>query len=307
MEEGAGSMFFNLLRSPLGIISGGRGFRGLFSKNEPVEETEEAMKEELMSMLNFEQEKGSVNLFEKEMMKRVLKLYDTKAKEVMVPRTSVFAVNIEDSASEIIDAIIEERYSRVPIYEKEIDNIIGVIHIKDLFAQMRKGNLDCINLRGMMKTPYFVHEYKSIDGIFLEMQKLHTHMALVIDEYGGFSGIITIEDLVEEIVGDISDEDDDEEVNQPLVKISDNTYKVDGLTSISDINELLDTDLPTDLNETIGGLLVGMLGGIPNLEEQGESGKAAFGSVELKALKVSDKRIESLLLKLSPRKLLDIS
>lgn len=307
MEEGAGSMFFNLLRSPLGIISGGRGFRGLFSKNEPIEETEEAMKEELLTMLNFEQEKGSVNLFEKEMMKRVLKLYDTKAKEVMVPRTSVFAVNIEDSASDIIDAIIEERYSRVPIYEKEIDNIIGVVHIKDIFAQMRKGNPDCINIRGIMKTPYFVHEYKSIDEIFLEMQKIHTHMALVIDEYGGFSGIITIEDLVEEIVGDISDEDDDVEVNQPLIKISDNTYKVDGLTSISDINELLDTDLPTDINETIGGLLVGMLGGIPNVENEVNNIKAVFAGVELKALKVSDKRIESLLLKLVPRKFLDIS
>lgn len=307
MDEGAGSMFFNLLRSPLGIISGGRGFRGLFSKNEPIEETEEAMKEELMTMLNIEQQKGSVNLFEKEMMKRVLKLYDTKAKEVMVPRTSVFAVNIEDDTSDIIDAIIEERYSRVPIYEKEIDNIVGVVHIKDIFAQMRKGNLDSINIKGIMKTPYFVHEYKSIDEIFLEMQKLRTHMALVIDEYGGFSGIITIEDLVEEIVGDISDEDDDDDALQPLVKISDNTYKVDGLTSISDINELLDTDLPTDINETIGGLLVGTLGGIPNLEDEEEHGKAVFGQVELKAIKVSDKRIETLLLRLSPRKLLDIS
>ena len=307
MDEGAGSMFFNFLRTPLGIISGGRGFRGLFSKNEPIEETEEAMKEELMTMLNIEQQKGSVNLFEKEMMKRVLKLYDTKAKEVMVPRTSVFAVNIEDDASDIIDAIIEERYSRVPIYEKEIDNIVGVVHIKDIFAQMRKGNLDCINIKGIMKTPYFVHEYKSIDQIFLEMQKLRTHMALVIDEYGGFSGIITIEDLVEEIVGDIADEDDEDDVLQPLVKISENTYKVDGLTSISDINELLDTDLPTDINETIGGLLVGTLGGIPNLEVEEGNGKAVFGQVELKALKVSDKRIETLLLRLTPRKFLDIS
>ena len=157
-----------------------------------------------------------------------------------------------------------------------------------------------------MKQPYFVHEYKSIDEIFLEMQKNRTHMALVIDEYGGFSGIITIEDLVEEIVGDISDEDDEYEVDEPIFRISENTYKVDGLTSISDVNELLEIELPTDVNDTIGGLLLGTLGKIPNLEEENEETKAFFDDVELKAIKVSDKRIETLLVKLRPKSFLDI-
>ena len=306
MEDGVGSTLRNLLKSPLGIISGGRGFKGIFSKNEQSEETEEALKEELITILDEEEGKGAVNLFEKEMIKRVLKLYETKAKEIMIPRTSVFAVNIEDDVCDIIDEIIEERYSRVPVYEKDIDNIIGVVHIKDLFAQMRKGNIDCINLRGIMKQPYFVHEYKSIDEIFLEMQKNRTHMALVIDEYGGFSGIITIEDLVEEIVGDISDEDDEYEVDEPIFRISENTYKVDGLTSISDVNELLEIELPTDVNDTIGGLVLGTLGKIPNLEEENEGTKAFFDEVELKAIKVSDKRIETLLVKLKPKSFLDI-
>jgi len=151
-----------------------------------------------------------------------------------------------------------------------------------------------------------VHEYKSIDEIFLEMQKNRTHMALVIDEYGGFSGIITIEDLVEEIVGDISDEDDEYEVDEPIFRISENTYKVDGLTSISDVNELLEIELPTDVNDTIGGLLLGTLGKIPNLEEENEETNAFFDDVELKAIKVSDKRIETLLVKLRPKSFLDI-
>ena len=306
MEDGVGSTWRNFLRSPLGIISGGRGFKGIFSKNEPYRETEEELKEDLITILDEEEGKGSVNLFEKEMIKRVLKLYDTKAKEIMVPRTSVFAVDIEDDASDIIDEIIEERYSRVPVYEKDIDNIIGVVHIKDIFAQMRKGNLDLINLKGIMKQPYFVHEYKSIDEIFLEMQKNRTHMALVIDEYGGFSGIITIEDLVEEIVGDISDEDDEYETDKPIVKISDNTYKVGGLTSISDVNELLKIGLPTDVNETIGGLLLGILGKIPKLEDDNDETKAFFDEVELKAIKVNDKRIESLLVKLKPKVFLEM-
>ena len=290
MEDGGGSTLRNLLKSPLGIISGGRGFKGIFSKNDQSEETEEALKEELITILDEEEGKGAVNLFEKEMIKRVLKLYETKAKEIMIPRTSVFAVNIEDDVCDIIDEIIEERYSRVPVYEKDIDNIIGVVHIKDLFAQMRKGNIDCINLRGIMKQPYFVHEYKSIDEIFLEMQKNRTHMALVIDEYGGFSGIITIEDLVEEIVGDISDEDDEYEVDEPIFRIS----------------ELLEIELPTEVNDTIGGLLLGTLGKIPNLEEENEETKAFFDDVELKAIKVSDKRIETLLVKLRPKSFLDI-
>ena len=107
MEDGVGSTWRNFLRSPLGIISGGRGFKGIFSKNEPYRETEEELKEDLITILDEEEGKGSVNLFEKEMIKRVLKLYDTKAKEIMVPRTSVFAVDIEDDASDIIDEIIE--------------------------------------------------------------------------------------------------------------------------------------------------------------------------------------------------------
>ena len=306
MEDGVGSTLRNFLRSPLGIISGGRGFKGIFSKYEPAKETEEELKEELITILDEEQGKGSVNLFEKEMIKRVLKLYDTKAKEIMIPRTSVFAVDIEDDACDIIDEIIEERYSRVPVYEKGIDNIIGVVHIKDIFAQMRKGNLDCINLKGIMKQPYFVHEYKSIDEIFLEMQKNRTHMALVIDEYGGFSGIITIEDLVEEIVGDISDEDDEYDTETPIVKISDSTYKVDGLTSISDVNELLSIDLPTDVNETIGGLLLSILGKIPCLQEENNETKANFDEVELKEIRVNEKRIETLLVKLKPKNFLEI-
>ena len=306
MEDGVGSTWRNFLRSPLGIISGGRGFKGIFSKNEPYRETEEELKEDLITILDEEEGKGSVNLFEKEMIKRVLKLYDTKAKEIMVPRTSVFAVDIEDDASDIIDEIIEERYSRVPVYEKDIDNIIGVVHIKDIFAQMRKGNLDLINLKGIMKQPYFVHEYKSIDEIFLEMQKNRTHMALVIDEYGGFSGIITIEDLVEEIVGDISDEDDEYETDKPIVKIGDNTYKVGGLTSISDVNELLKIGLPTDVNETIGGLLLSILGKIPCLQEENNETKANFDEVELKAIRVNEKRIETLLVKLKPKNFLEI-
>lgn len=301
MEDGVGSTFFDMLKTPLGIISGGRGLKNIFTKADHPEETEETLKEELITILDEEEEKGAVNLFEKEMIKNVLKLYETKAKEIMIPRTSVFTVNIEDETSEVIDRIIEERYSRVPVYEKEIDNIIGVIHIKDLLEASRKGDLDNIDIRALMKKPYFIHEYKSIDELFLEMKKLRNHMALVIDEYGGFSGIITIEDLVEEIVGDISDEDDDVIEEEEIVKINDRTYEVDGLTSISDINDMLDIDLSTDTNETIGGLLLATLGKIPDFENPDDIRVADFEHISLEALFVSDKRIEKLILRVKDR------
>ena len=301
MEDGVGRTFFEMLRTPLGIISGGRGLKNIFAKADHPEDTEEMLKEELITILDEEEEKGAVNLFEKEMIKNVLKLYETKTKEIMIPRTSVFTVNIEDETSEIIDRIIEERYSRVPVYEKEIDNIIGVLHIKDLLEASRKGDLDNIDIRSLMRKPYFIHEYMSIDELFLQMKKLRNHMALVIDEYGGFSGIITIEDLVEEIVGDISDEDDDIIEEEEIVKINDEIYEIEGLTSISDINDMLNIDLPTDTNETIGGLLLATLGKIPDLSNPEDVKIAEFEHVNLEAIFVSDKRIEKLILRVKDR------
>ena len=291
MEDGVGSTLRNLLKSPLGIISGGRGFKGIFSKNEQSEETEEALKEELITILDEEEGKGAVNLFEKEMIKRVLKLYETKAKEIMIPRTSVFAVNIEDDVCDIIDEIIEERYSRVPVYEKDIDNIIGVVHIKDLFAQMRKGNIDCINLRGIMKQPYFVHEYKSIDEIFLEMQKNRTHMALVIDEYGGFSGIITIEDLVEEIFGDIEDEHDN--TSYISKQIDEREYVLSARLEIEKVNETYGLDLPeSDDYLTVGGLILNQYQSFPKLHELVRVGRYQFKIIKVTATKIELVRLK---------------
>ena len=262
------------------------------------------LKEELISILEEDEViKSVVNEFEISTMTRILRLDEVRAKDVMVPRTSAFAVDINDDITEILDEIIEERYSRVPIYDKEIDNIVGVIHVKDLFAQTRKGNLELINLRGLLREPYFVHEFKPLDSLLKEMQRDRIHMGLVIDEYGGFSGIITIEDrlltiedILEEIVGEIDDEDDEPELEAPIQRISGTTYRIEGLTSINDINEELELDLPVDRTETIGALLLGEIGRLPKSDK--DKASATFGNVELKAVKVSDKRIENLLLKI---------
>lgn len=300
MEDGVGRYIKNFFNRPLGIVASSwstkkRGFK--ITGQEDKDRPEDIAKEEFINSLEEDETvKQYVNDFERNMITKVLKLYDLRAKDIMTPRTSVFAVDINDEITDILDEMIEERYSRVPVYDKDIDNIIGVLHVKDIFAQVRKGNLELVNLRGLIKEPYFIHEYKPIDKLLIEMQRDRTHMGLIIDEYGGFAGILTIEDIIEEIVGDIDDEDDEPEALEHIQKISDTTYKVDGYVSVSEVNDELDLNLPTDITETIGALLLGELGKIPT--EDKDKSSAVINGVELKAIKVNEKRIVNLLLKI---------
>lgn len=291
MDEGVSNYFKKLFDKKLGIVSGSRFFN-FGNKQDEISE-----KERLSRLLADDEElKKSVNEFQLNAMSNILAFDEIKAKDIMVPRTSVFAVDINDEIVDILDEIIEERYSRVPVYDDDIDDIIGVIHVKDLFAQVRKGNLEQINLRGLLREPYIIHEFKPADKLLLEMQKDRVHMGFVVDEYGGFSGLVTIEDILEEIVGNIDDEDDEPDEEVLIKKISDTTYRVDGLVSIVEINEELNLNLPTDITETIGGLLLGELGKLPKNDK--DKNFATIGNVELKAIKVGDKRILDLILKI---------
>lgn len=292
MDEGASRYFNKIFDKKLGIVSGSR-FLNWRSKSE----TEKDEKEDLAKFLSEDDSiKEVVNEFQRNIMINILGFNEVKAKDIMIPRTSVFAVDINDEITEILDEIIEERYSRVPVYDDDIDDIIGVIHVKDLFAQVRKGNLEQINLRGLLREPYIIHEFKPADQLLLEMQRDRVHMGFVVDEYGGFSGLLTIEDILEEIVGEIDDEDDEPEEEKLIKKISDTTYRIDGLMSIDEINEELNIDLPTNITETIGALLLGELGKLPRSDKDKNS--AIFGNIELKAIKVGEKRIEDLILKI---------
>lgn len=284
----------NIFDTRLGIVAGG-GW--LSTRRQKDDEEDLTPKEELIAAFEEDEQMCMVvNEFERTAITNILQLNEVKAKDIMVPRTSSFAVDINDEITEILDKIIEERYSRVPVYDKDIDNIIGVIHVKDLFAQVRKGTLEQVNLRGLLREAYFVHEYKAVDKLLIEMQRDRVHMGLVIDEYGGFSGLLTIEDILEEIVGDIDDEDDEPEEAKLIQKISETTYRIDGLVSIDELNEELDIELPTDITETVGALLLGELGKLPKSDK--DRSFAVFGNIELKAVKVSDKRIVDLLLKI---------
>ncbi|MDF2674227.1 MAG: hypothetical protein K0R09_2495 [Clostridiales bacterium] len=248
---------------------------------------EKISEEEIRSMIEVGEENGVINEIEKNMIDGIFEFDDTLAKEIMTPRTSVFALDITTPVEELIDQVLEEQYSRIPVYENDIDNVIGVLYMKDLFVHLR--NKDSMKIRDMLRPAYFVPETKNIDALFKELQHTNNHMAILIDEYGGFSGIATIEDLIEEIMGNIFDEYD--EKDDGIKKIDSNTYIVDGLTSIDDINELLHLELPSDDFDTIGGFVITLLGSIP---KEDENNIIEYENIVFKIEKLTEKRIEKL-------------
>jgi putative hemolysin len=250
---------------------------------------EKVSKEEIKSMIEVGQENGVFNETEKEMINGIFEFDDTLAKEVMTPRTDVFAIDIKDANDMIISEILEEKYSRIPVYEEDTDNIIGVLHIKDLFTQIIKSNGKNIKIKELLRSPYFVPENKNIDVLFEELQQTKNHMAILIDEYGGFSGIVTIEDLIEEVMGNIFDEYD--EYEQHIKKLDARTFIVNGLLPIDDVNELLGLNLKSDNSDTIGGFVVDLLGSIP---KDNEESIIEYENVIFKIEKASEKRIEKL-------------
>ena len=196
---------------------------------------ERVSKEEMRMMINAGEENGVINEIEKEMINGIFEFDNTLAKEIMTPRVSVFMLDIKTAPSTILVSVLEEQYSRVPVYEYGIDNIIGVLYMKDLFVESNKGELTEETIRKILRQPYFVPETKNIDELFRELQRTKNHIALMIDEYGAFNGIATIEDLIEEVMGNIFDEYD--EINDKIVKINENNYLVDGFTDIDEIGE----------------------------------------------------------------------
>lgn len=228
---------------------------------------EQVTKEEIHSLVVEGQISGVFNESETEMLNGIFSFDDKIAKEVMTPRTEVFAIDINDKIQDYMDDILEQMYSRIPIYDGDIDNIIGVLYMKDFLAEAYKVGFSKIDIRKIMQEPYFVPERKSIGLLFHELQETKKHIALLLDEYGGFSGIVTIEDLIEEILGEIEDEFDNEEPE--IVKIDDTTYELKGILHIVDLNEALNLDFDENSEEydSIGGLLIDILGHIPSQDE----------------------------------------
>lgn len=222
--------------------------------------------EEIKSLVKAGQENGTINENEKKMINSVFEFNDKIAKEIMIPRRNSVFIDINEPISEFLNELLEKKFSRVPVYEDDIDNIIGVLNIKDFIIEAHKRGFENVNIRAILHTPYFVQESKRADKLFHEMQLAKQHMAIIIDEYGGFSGIVTMEDLVEEIVGDIKDEYDNNDAD--IRKLDDSTYLVKGILSLEEVNKAFKLKLESENYDTIGGFLIDIMGTIPKENEK---------------------------------------
>lgn len=246
-------------------------------------------KEEIMTMVEVGQEHGVINETEKEMIDSIFDFDDKMAYEVMTPRTDVYSIDIERPLNEYVDELIAEKYSRIPVYEGELDNIIGVLYMKDFLVEARKYGFENVDIRSILHTPYFIPETKNIDELFKELQQSKKHLAILIDEYGGFSGIVSIEDLIEEVMGDIEDEYDDDEPH--ITKVDDDTFIIDGMLSIDDFNEHFHVNIESDDYDTIGGFVINLLGDIPDTTEEEN---LQYENLLFNIIEVKEKRIEKI-------------
>jgi len=241
-------------------------------------------------------EKGSLDLSEQKMIDNIFELREKQAEDVAVHRMDIVAIDLESNIKDIIDVFLKTEYSRFPIYNESIDNIVGILHIKDLMrhilaASERKESIDSISIKNIMRKPYFVIQTKTVDIILNEMQKEKCYMAIVLDEYGGCLGLLTAEDLLEEIVGSIYDEHD--EADEPeIVEFSDEKYIILGQTELTKISEYLKIELPHNEYDTLGGFLVHLLDHIPY---EGETPTAQYAGYTFRVNQVKENRIISVI------------
>ena len=220
--------------------------------------------EELKTMVNVSHEEGLLEIEEREIINNVFEFGDMQAKEAMVQRLDIVAIDVEDSYEEIIELFKTEKLSRMPVYEETIDDIIGILNIKDVIFLNDK-EIANFDVKKYVRDPLFTYEFKKITQLLEEMKKDKSQMTIVVDEYGGTAGLITIEDLVEVIVGDIEDEYDEEE--DEIEVISSNEFLVEGSTKISDVNEVLNINLESEEFDSIGGYIIGYIKHIPEENE----------------------------------------
>ena len=236
------------------------------SKIFKVSENEEEIvtEEEIKMMVDQGEENGTIEEDEKEYINNVFEFNDISASEIMTHRTDIFAVDINTSPGELLEEIVKDdcKHSRIPVYDETIDEIKGILYVKDIIKNINKKTF---KIKNIMKEAYFVSQSKLINELFKELQKNKKHIAIIVDEYGGTAGLITMEDILEEIVGDIYDEYD--EIEEEYEKIDDKTYMISGNMPIYEVNKLLDAHIPEGDYDTISGYLQEEMGRIPTEEE----------------------------------------
>ena len=237
----------------------------MVSKIFGVGESEEEVvtEEEIKMMIAEGEEKGTIEQGERQLLNNVFEFNDIIVSEIMTPRTDMYAIDINDKIEDVLDEIDEFKYSRIPVYEENVDDIKGILFVKDILKPLKDN--EKIEIDKIIREPYFVPESKDIDELFKEMQQNKVQMAIVIDEYGGTAGLITMEDIIEELVGNIFDEYDDEEID--VKKIDENTYIVSGLLTSYELKKVFGIEIPEGDYETLSGYLLDRLGRIPDENE----------------------------------------
>ncbi len=263
----------NMITMPFGIKEGN---------------TEEILsREELLSLVNEGQAHGVLNKKEKEMINSIMEFDEKIAKEIMTPRINVFAIDIAEPKENYLDELLKTIYSRIPVYEEDIDNIIGMLYIKDFLKEAVKRGYKNVDVRSIMKKPYLVPESKVIKDLFRDLQQSKKQIAVLIDEYGGFAGIVTMEDLVEEVMGDIEDEYDP--IHYKIKRIDDSTYLIDGMATLDEINNKLDLQLYSENYDTLSGFLIDHMGSIP---QENDDRTIEIKHLVFKLESVKNKRID---------------
>ncbi|MBP3039998.1 HlyC/CorC family transporter [Bacillaceae bacterium Marseille-Q3522] len=252
-------------------------------------EAEKVSREEIKLLAQAGQEDGSINEDEFGMIKGVFSLDDKIAREIMTPRTDTFLINIDTPPNELADLILSQKYTRIPVYQTDHDTIVGILNIKDYLKKVHEVGFDHVEIRSILRQAHFVPETRYIDDLLKELQATQNHLAILIDEYGGFAGIVTMEDLIEEIVGDIDDEYDESE--GVLTRINDTTYMASGTLQIDEFNEYFHTNIDVPNFDTIAGFLLSQMGEIP---ENGEKTVVKYENLLFTVESVKDNRLEKI-------------
>ena len=256
---------------------------------------EKVSEEEIKSLIEVGQRHGVFNETEKEMITSVLSFDNKIAREIMIPRKNVYSINIDTPLTNYLDELLEEKHSRIPVYQGDKDNIVGILYLKDFIVEAHKNGFENVNISSIMKKPYFVLENKNIDVLFKEFQKRKIFMAILVDEYGSFVGIVTMEDIIEEVMGNIQDVYDEED---PLLeKLSEYTYLVDGFYSLNDLNSKLGLKIDNDEFDTVSGFVIDLIGRIP---EENEKLQVNYKNLSFQILSVKEKCIDKIKMTISP-------
>lgn len=258
------------------------GISKIFGISETDEET--VTEEEIRMMVDVGEEKGSIEEEERELINNVFEFNDKVVSEIMIHRKDIYAIDINSDIGDILKDLDEYKYSRIPVYEENVDNIVGMLFIKDLIANINKK--EKVKISNLLREAYFVSENKQINELFRDLQRNKHQLAIVLDEYGGTAGLVTMEDIIEELVGNIFDEYDDEE--KDYEKIDDNTYMISGSVSIHDLRKILNVEIPEGEYDTLSGYLIEELGRIPS---DGENPIIETDKVTYKVEDYEDRRI----------------